>query len=107
MPYAVEQCLEKKEMTIHATNKMIEYIGDKMYGICRYPTKEDYKTVARKMVNEYPLLKDKIGSGYMSTSCTVFLSVNDICVTNSSNVFVRRNYHGVKIVEKQIVNSPH
>ena len=74
MPYAVERCLEKKEMTVHATNKMVEYIGDKMYGTCRYPTKEDYKTVARKIVNEYPFLKDKIGSGYVSTLCTVFFS---------------------------------
>ena len=71
-PYAVEKSLEKKEMTVHATDKMVEYIGDKMYGICRCPTKEDYKTVARKMVTEYPFLKDKIGSGYVSTSCTVF-----------------------------------
>ena len=36
-------------MTNHATNEMVEYISDKMYGICRYATKGDYKTMVRKM----------------------------------------------------------
>ena len=65
-PCAVERCLKNEEMTPYCTKKLVEFIGDKMYGICRYPTREDYQTISKKLVDTYPFLKDNIGSGYVS-----------------------------------------
>ena len=71
------QALEKKIITKAIRTEVVRVLAHQMLQQTMYPTPEEYTTVCQKLVATYPVLKDTIGNGYVSTFfCTTFHVLN-------------------------------
>ena len=49
--------------------EIIQTLGQNMWAHTSYPSSHEYTEVCRKLVTTYPILRDAIGNGFVS-SCT-------------------------------------
>ena len=48
-------------------NQISQDVATKMLSYCKYPSKEQYETVALKLVEAFPVLKDTLPPGHVSS----------------------------------------
>ena len=62
----VEVALDKKEMTAETTSAFLSSIASAMLVYKRYPTREDYITVGRSVIQQYDFMAQPTGTPYVS-----------------------------------------
>ena len=63
---AVMAALTQNKISSNIRNQIVQDVATKMLSHCKYPSAEQYETVAFKVVTEFPSLKDSMGIGHVS-----------------------------------------
>ena len=63
--------LATKVITKSARIEIVAAIAFHVYTHTQYPTSQEYTEVCEKLVQKYPVLKDTVGNGYVSTIITI------------------------------------
>ena len=60
------EALENKNVTAGVRTEVIGVIACEVWRYTQYPKKDEYNWVCQALVNKYPVLKDTIGTPYVS-----------------------------------------
>ena len=65
------QALESGKVSLSTRTELIGAVAYSVWGYTHYPTGEQYNTICAKVVSKYPVLKDTIGTPYVSQTSLV------------------------------------
>ena len=60
------EALEKKEVTKGVRSEIVNVVAYEIWRYTQFPKSEDYNSVCLAVVNKYPILKDTIGTPFVS-----------------------------------------
>ena len=66
---ATMRAIKKKMVTNSARIEIVTAVAYQLFAITDYPTKQEYDSVCRALITRYPVLKDTIGNGFVSSVC--------------------------------------
>lgn len=64
----VMAALTAKKISSNVRAQISQDVATKMLGYCKYPTSDQYEVIAQKIVATFPVLRDSMGTGYVSVS---------------------------------------
>ena len=67
----VQEALESGKMTAQTMSSFLSSVASSMYVYKRYPTRDDYITVARSVVQKYQFLASPVGTPHVSNEFVV------------------------------------
>ncbi len=65
---SVMAALTTGRITSNVRSQITQDVATKMLSYCKYPSPEQYEKVAQKLVECFPILKDSMGLGHVSSS---------------------------------------
>lgn len=65
----VEASLREKSMTLKTSRLFYTSIARAMFALKRYPTRNEFDWIARRIVNKYKFLKSPLGDGHVRKQC--------------------------------------
>ena len=58
--------LTNGRITTNVRSQIVQDVATKMISYGKYPSQDQFETVALKLVTTYPILKDSMGPGHVS-----------------------------------------
>lgn len=76
---SVMAALTTGRITSNVRAQITQDIATKMLSYCKYPSPEQYERVSQKLVETFPILKDSMGLGHVSSNYKIYMCIKGSC----------------------------